>query len=203
MDPISMNSYNMGNLLRISGLATGLDTDSIVQQLIRAASIPLDRLEQQKQWYQWQQEDLRDINSQLMSLRNDNVFKLKLQGTFMAKTVTSSNPSVATATAGANAVNGSYTISVSQLAQAATTASTDKIGAATKNSDGTYTYNALNNTGSDITLYLKGLDGNDKEIIIKNGATIKDVVAAINAKTNETGVSATYDPGLDLSLIHI
>ncbi|HCD09840.1 flagellar filament capping protein FliD [Thermoanaerobacter sp. CM-CNRG TB177] len=197
MDPISMNSYNMSNLLRISGLATGLDTDSIVQQLIRAASIPLDRLEQQKQWYQWQQEDLRDINSQLMSLRNDNVFKLKLQGTFMAKTVTSSNPSVATATAGANAVNGSYTISVSQLAQAATTASTDKIGAATKNSDGTYTYNALNNTGSDITLYLKGLDGNDKEIIIKNGATIKDVVAAINAKTNETGVSATYDPGLD------
>lgn len=66
-----------------------------------------------------------------------------------------------------------------------------------KNSDGTYTYNALNNTGSDITLYLKGLDGNDKEIIIKNGATIKDIVAAINAKTNETGVSATYDPGLD------
>lgn len=64
-------------------------------------------------------------------------------------------------------MNGSYTISVSQLAQAATTASTDKIGAATKNSDGTYTYNALNNTGSDITLYLKGLDGNDKEIIIK------------------------------------
>lgn len=64
-----MNSYNMSNLLRISGLATGLDTDSIVQQLIRAASIPLDRLEQQKQWYQWQQEDLRDINSQLMSLQ--------------------------------------------------------------------------------------------------------------------------------------
>ncbi|UZQ83496.1 flagellar filament capping protein FliD [Thermoanaerobacter sp. RKWS2] len=197
MDPISMNSYNVSNLLRISGLATGLDTDSMVQQLMKAASIPLDKLEQQKQWYQWQQEDLRDINTQLMSLRNDIVFKLKLQGTFMAKTVTSSNPSVATATAGVNAVNGTYTISVTQLAQAATTASTDKIGAATKNSDGTYTYNTLNNTGNDIYLYLKGLDGTNKQIVIKNGATINDVVTAINAQTNATGVIATYDPGLD------
>lgn len=192
-----MNSYNVSNLLRVGGLATGLDTDSIVQQLIRAASIPLDRLEQQKQWYQWQQEDLRDINTQLMSLRNDIVFKLKLQGTFMAKTVTSSNPSVATATAGANAINGTYTISVTQLAQAATTVSTDKIGAATKNSDGTYTYNTLNNTGNDIYLYLKGLDGTDKQIVIRNGATINDVVTAINAQSNATGVIATYDPGLD------
>ncbi|MGH2332185.1 flagellar filament capping protein FliD [Thermoanaerobacter mathranii] len=184
MDPISMNSYNMSNLLRISGLATGLDTDSIVQQLIRAASIPLDRLEQQKQWYQWQQEDLRDINTQLMSLRNDIVFKLKLQGTFMAKTVTS-NTAVATATAGANAVNGVYNLNVTQVATAATYTS-GVIGV------GTNTSTVLNNTGNTINLTLNG-----QTIAINDNATINDVVTAINASTSTTGVSASYDSSLD------
>lgn len=184
MDPISMSSYNTSNILRISGLASGLNTDSIVQQLMQAASIPLDKLNQQKQWYQWQQEDLRDINTQLLSLRDNNVFNLKLQGTFLAKSV-ASNSAVATATATASAVNGSYTLNVTQVAQAATYTS-GVIGV------GTNTSTVLNSTGNTINLDLNG-----QIIAINNGATINDVVSAINSSTSTTGVSATYDSNLD------
>lgn len=198
MDPISMNSYNVSNLLRIGGLATGLDTDSIVKQLMKVASLPLDKLNQQKQWYQWQQEDLRDINAKLMNLRNNVVASLRLQGTFMAKTVTSSNPSVATATAGANAVNGTYTLSVTQLATAAATASTDRIEAYYIDSDNKIQYNALNTTGSDITLKLRNKDGTTfSDIIIPKDANINNVISAINSASKSTGIVATYDQNLD------
>ncbi|QSZ27009.1 flagellar filament capping protein FliD [Aceticella autotrophica] len=178
MDPISMNIYNTSNLLRMGGLASGLDTDSIVKKLMQAASIPLDELGQQKQFLQWKQEDLRDINTQLLSLRDNNVFNLKLQGTFLAKTV-SSNTSIATATATTGAVNGSYTLNVSQLAKAATYTS-NQITATT-----------INNTGFDVTLTL-----NNQSLVIKKDAGINDVLTAINNLTPNTGVSATYDSGL-------
>jgi flagellar hook-associated protein 2 len=189
MDPISLQNSTTSNLLRISGLASGIDTDSIVKQLMTAASQPLYELEQQKQWLQWQQEDLQDINTKLLSLRDNTLFKMKLQGTYLAKTV-SSNTSIATATAGVNAVNGTYILNVNQLATAATSASTTTIGAYTKNSDGSVTYSSL--VDSDVTIKL-----NNVSIPIKAGSTINDIVSKINSYKNDTGVSATYDTTTD------
>ncbi|MFU0782872.1 MAG: flagellar filament capping protein FliD [Thermoanaerobacterium thermosaccharolyticum] len=189
MDPISLQNSTTSNLLRISGLASGIDTDSIVKQLMQAASQPLDELSQQKQWLQWQQEDLQDINTKLLSLRDNTLFKMKLQGTYLAKTV-SSNTSIATATAGVNAVNGTYTLEVKTLASAATSASTTTIGAYTKNSDGSVTYSSL--VDSDVTIKL-----NNVSIPIKAGSTINDIVSKINSYKNDTGVSATYDTTTD------
>jgi len=192
MDPITMQNSTTSNLLRISGLASGIDTDSIVKQLMTAASQPLYELEQQKQWLQWQQEDLQDINTKLLTLRDNTLFSMKLQGTYLAKTV-SSNTSIATATAGVNAVNGTYTLNVNQLATGATSASTSTIGAYTKNSDGSVTYRSL--VDSDVTIKL-----NNVSIPIKAGSTINDIVSAINnanTGSNATGVSATYDTTTD------
>lgn len=186
MDPISMQSYNTSNLLRVSGLASGLDTESMVKQLMQAASIPLDKLSQQKQWLQWQQEDLKDINTQLLALRDNNLFKMKLQGTYLAKSVTSSNTAVATATAGSGAVNGTYTLTVKQLASAAT--ATSSVISSTDN---------LNTTTQDITFTLSNGEINTSATIrIKPGATINDVVTAINDATSTTHISATYDSNL-------
>lgn len=197
MDPISLQNSTTSNLLRISGLASGIDTDSIVKQLMTAASQPLYELEQQKQWLQWQQEDLQDINTKLLSLRDNTLFKMKLQGTYLAKTV-SSNTSIATATAGVNAVNGTYTLNVNQLATGATSASTSAIGAYTKNSDGSITYKTLILSGTTYTLNLNGkqitLGSSDKDW------TINDIVSAINSAntgSNATGVNATYDTTTD------
>ncbi|MDK2806672.1 MAG: flagellar hook-associated protein 2 [Thermoanaerobacterium sp.] len=189
MDPISLQNSTTSNLLRISGLASGIDTDSIVKQLMQAASQPLDELSQQKQWLQWQQEDLQDINTKLLSLRDNTLFKMKLQGTYLAKTV-SSNTSIATATAGVNAVNGTYTLNVNQLATGATSASTSAIGAYVKNADGSVTYSSL--VDSDVTIKL-----NNVSIPIKAGSTINDIVSKINSYKNDTGVSATYDTTTD------
>ena len=42
--------------MRISGLATGMDTDQMVKDLMKAERIPLDKLSQKKQTIEWQKE---------------------------------------------------------------------------------------------------------------------------------------------------
>ncbi|MFD1849059.1 flagellar filament capping protein FliD [Oceanobacillus bengalensis] len=104
--------------MRIGGLASGIDTDSIVKQLMQVEKMPLDKLEQDKTWMTWQRDAYREINSLLFDL-DAAVFDMKLSSTYQSKTVSSSEDKAVTAIAGANAPNGSHTIEVHQVATAA------------------------------------------------------------------------------------
>lgn len=108
----------MINDLRISGLASGMDTESIIQKLMKAERMPLNSLIQQRQQSEWRQEAYRDMNKLLLDLRN-SAFDMKLQGSYGTKTTTSSDPTVATATATSAAGNSTYTLGVTALATAA------------------------------------------------------------------------------------
>jgi flagellar hook-associated protein 2 len=104
------SSYN-----HIGGLATGLDTDSMIQQLMMVAKIPLNSLLQQRQLLQWKQQDYLKVNSSLQDLHT-KLSSMRLQSTYLRKTTTSSDSSVVTATASPTAGNLTYSIKVSRLA---------------------------------------------------------------------------------------
>src|SRR5690606_25858712 len=106
--------------MRIGGLASGMDIDSIVKDLMRAERMPLDKLKQKKQILEWQRDDYRAINTQLLSFR-DKLAQLKLTSNYRARTTSSSNDAYVSATATSGASQASYSISeVTQLASAAT-----------------------------------------------------------------------------------
>ncbi|MGB4504054.1 MAG: flagellar cap protein FliD N-terminal domain-containing protein, partial [Syntrophaceticus sp.] len=109
----------MPGINRVSGLATGLDVDQIVKDLMRGHQMRLDKVWQDKQIWQWRQDEYRAINTSLLTLRN-KVFDLKLQGTFQARRTVSSDQSLVTASANSNAPVTSYQVKVSQLATVAT-----------------------------------------------------------------------------------
>jgi len=104
--------------MRIGGLASGMDIESLVEKLMVAERAPLDKLEQKKQTYEWQRDAYREINTKLKNFDTylaDNFFLKNLN----AKTATSSNEKYVTAVA-TNAATGTLTIeSVYQLAKAA------------------------------------------------------------------------------------
>lgn len=105
--------------MRISGLASGMDIDSIVSDMMKIKRIPLDKLNQQKQILEWQRDDYRSMNTLLDNLDRsifDNVF---LQKNFIAKRVTSSNDSAVSAVAISSQANVSNSIEVVSLAEAA------------------------------------------------------------------------------------
>ena len=55
--------------MRIAGLASGMDIDSIVKNLMAAERMPLDKLKQKKQILEWQRDDYRALNTKMLSFR--------------------------------------------------------------------------------------------------------------------------------------
>jgi len=121
--------YYFNPVNRMTGLASGLDTKSIVEDLMKAARIPLDRMLQNEQLLQWKQEDYRVLNATLSDFRAGYAFYMELQSTFMVKKTASGDETAVTAVAGASAKPGTYNIKVTQLAEVASDISTDTISA--------------------------------------------------------------------------
>lgn len=107
------------NSIRFSGLASGMDTQSIVESMMKAERMPLDRLNQKKQTLEWQRDDYREMNKLLKEFDTyifDNVYR---QSKMLSKSVTTSNSGLVSATASSSAANMAYTISDVKLATAA------------------------------------------------------------------------------------
>ncbi|ACA60279.1 flagellar filament capping protein FliD [Candidatus Desulforudis audaxviator] len=117
------------SVIRIGGLATGLDTYQMIQDLMKVHRKPVDRLRQERQVLEWRREDYRGINSALLNFRNGTVFSMRLSSTFLAKTVASSNPAAVTATASPGAAKADYAVTVTSLATTAYKASTGTVSA--------------------------------------------------------------------------
>lgn len=174
----------MAGINRVSGLATGLDVDQIVKDLMRGHQMRLDKVWQDKQIWQWRQEDYRTINTNLLTLRN-KVFDLKLQGTFQARRAVSSDQSLVTASANSNAPVTSYQVKVSQLATAATNSSTGRISAAA----------AL--TGDAISNNVEITEGNNKFNISLDGETAE--IALQQSYDNLNGLVTDIQSEIDAS----
>jgi flagellar hook-associated protein 2 len=104
--------------IRIGGLASGMDIDSIVEKLMTVERMPLQKMEQDRTWLTWQRDAYREMNALLFEL-DSLAFNMKLSSTYNSKTVTSSSDSVVTAIASANSPKGSHNIKVEQVATAA------------------------------------------------------------------------------------
>ena len=68
--------------MRIGGLASGMDIDQIVSDLMRVERMKVDKLYQQKQVMEWQKADYREINLKLRSLYNTS-FDMKLSSSYL------------------------------------------------------------------------------------------------------------------------
>lgn len=176
----------MANTLRISGLASGMDIDKIVSDLMKAERMPLDKLKQKKQLLEWQRDDYRSMNTLLQGLDDYLFSNITLQSSMLKKTVSSSNESVVTATAGSSAANVATTIQVDQVATSAVWLSN-----ATKRVD-----KSSFSVDADVTLTINVTngDGTTKQasITVKQGTTLDGLIAQLNSNA-DLGVSAFYD----------
>lgn len=104
--------------LRLGGLATGMDTELIVQNMMKIARMPLDKKVRTRQYLQWKQEDYRNMNLRLLALKN-KAFDMRLSSVYKTKKVSSANQGIVTASAVSQAATVTYNLKVSQLAEAA------------------------------------------------------------------------------------
>ena len=105
--------------MRMTGLISGMDTESMVKELVQASSGKVDKVKKEKQVLQWKQEAWQGLNTKLYNFFKTEVSSLRLATSFKAKKATSSDESKVTIKAGSAAASGSHRVSVKQLASSA------------------------------------------------------------------------------------
>ncbi|MBR6294519.1 MAG: flagellar filament capping protein FliD [Lachnospiraceae bacterium] len=103
--------------IRLSGMASGLDTDAIIKELMSAQSLKKTNIEGNKKKLEWKKEKWEEMNTKLYSLYTEKLSSLKLQGSFLTHKAASSDESKLTATAESTA-NGTYNVQIESLANA-------------------------------------------------------------------------------------
>jgi len=98
------------------GIGSGLDTGGIVSKLMAVEAIPLNQLTTKANSYQTKLTAYGQVQSGLSAFQS-SLFGLSNMNTLNTVSATSSDTSVLSATASATSQSGSYSISVSQLAQ--------------------------------------------------------------------------------------
>lgn len=119
------------NSIKFTGLASGLDTQSIVDSLMKVQRMPLDKLKQQKQILEWQRDNYRTMNAKLKEFDTFIFEGISKQSNMMKRTAVSSNKDIVSVSAKANAGNVSYNISDVVMAKSAKVQSADKISNST------------------------------------------------------------------------
>ncbi len=191
----------------ISGLSSGIDVDSIVEQLMTSQSTKLNKLKQQQQLAEWKQEAYRDIVDDIKTFAGKyfdttSASSIMSEKTFQQYAVTSSSSAV-TASYTSAASAGSHTVTVSQLATAAALKTSGTFTKAITGS-GAIDYEALSGTSFVITL-----DGTATTVTLDDSVTdleslqaaVDDAVGSGKVTLTESdegilGIAATTDSGV-------
>ncbi len=165
------------NGIRFAGIASGLDTENIIKQLMQVERTKVERYIQQKQILEWKRDDYREINTKLLALRN-SAWDLNLASTFRTKKLSSSDENRLTCTASGGAIEGNYEIVIKQLARGVS-----------------QEYSYASDTGIvDDKLVAGGtFKLNGVEIALEAGDSLATIAKKINEVAAETNVKATYD----------
>ncbi|NLJ25484.1 MAG: flagellar filament capping protein FliD [Firmicutes bacterium] len=164
--------------LQIMGLSSGMDYDIVIGKALELERIPITRMTARKNVYKQQQDAWRDINTRLSAL-DTKLTDLRLSSTFHGRIATSSDDKLVTATAGSQAIKGTYEINIEHRALAHRIASDGEVGE--------LTYDA----GDEVINITVGEGDNQKttEITIKEGSELAAIVKEINDAG--AGVKAT------------
>ena len=108
----------MSDLLRMTGMYSGMDTESVIQQLVQAKSQKVTNLKHDQKKLDWKIAKWQDLNKRIYKLYTGTLSNMRLAGSYAKKKTTVSDPTKATITASEGAVNGKQSLRINKLAKA-------------------------------------------------------------------------------------
>lgn len=170
--------------IRITGLASGLDTESIISALVSSYNYKTNKYKKAQTKLSWKQDAWKSLNTKIYSLYS-SVGNMKLSTAYNLKSTTVSDSTKATVKAGNNAPTGTQQLNILKVAQAGYLTGAQLSSKTTTST----TLAELGYTGGDAKINLTKGDGTTKEITLTQGSTVGDVIASLK----DAGVSANYD----------
>ncbi|NNL66013.1 MAG: flagellar filament capping protein FliD [Myxococcales bacterium] len=198
---VGSTGTTLGGRLTFGGVATGLDTNALIQTLLAVEARPLLRMENDLDDAKAAQKKYQELNTKLLELRNKARSLDNRNSTLGAASVdeellefeaSSTNTNVLDVSATGDAVPGSYDVAVGQLASVGREFSTGQASQDTALGFG---------AGESLTIDYGGTD--DIVVSVGTGSSLQSIRDAINNDANNGGnvqASVLYD-GTDYHLI--
>lgn len=194
----------MSDLLRMTGMYSGMDTESIVSQLVQVKSQKVTKLKNEQTKLQWKQEAWQEMNKKIYSLYSSTLSDLRFSSAYQKKSTVSSDTTKATVVASESAVNGTQTLKVKQLAKSGyLTGAELKQKEVQETKDGTTVTKKVDWTADDkLSDIDSSLVGKKITISVGTGDEKKETVIEITeemkireftSKLKEAGVNASFD----------
>ena len=173
--------------IRLTGLMSGMDTESLIQQLVEARQTKVDDAVKAQTKLSWKQDAWSELNTKLKSLQSKYLNNMRYVSSYSKRTTKVSNESAVSVITGENAVNGVQSLRVEQLAKTAylTGAEVTKTGDATALS----TLGELGFAGSGVINLTT--NGKSVDINVTENTTISDFLTQVQ----DAGLNASFDAG--------
>ena len=184
-----MATVNSTSPTRLTGMATGLDTDQLVKEMLTAQQTKIDAVQQKQTLTEWKQEEYRGIIEEAKELYSkyfDPLSKdyLLSSSSLSSMTVTSSDNLVISATASGGALPINYNFEVQSTATSAQMVSTTSLSKTDILLD-------LGFTGETTFRINYGDAQSTEPITITEDDTIESLVSKINA-ASDGNIKATF-----------
>lgn len=177
--------------IRITGMYSGLDTESIINELASAQSMKKNNLVKKQTRLSWKQDAWKALNTKIYNFYTNVVDNMRFQASFLKKTTKVSNSNAVSVVSKNDAPNSVQNMKISQLAKEAYLTSgrvsqTGADGVEKKfSSDSTLKDMGFSGTGS----FRLKVGNKTTDIEISEDMKISDVVN----KLNKAGINASFD----------
>lgn len=185
--------------MRMTGLISGLDTESLITQMISGHKTKVENAQKEQTKLKWKKEAWSSLNTKLYSFYTGALSNFKSVGTYKAKKVEASDSSKVKVTSSNNAVTGVHTLSVKQVASSAYLTGASLNGKAFNTTSYTAAENAdvklsdlKDSKGYDISL-----DGKSFEISYKTTGANGEEETVTKTITAQAGADGTLQSVID------
>lgn len=177
--------------IRMSGLQSGLDTETLVSALVSGYTLQKDNMVKAQTKLQWKQDSWKAMNKSIYSFYSGKLSAARLSKTYNAKSASVSDSTKAKVTAGAEAVNGTQTLEIKELASTGyltggVVSAKDDKGNSVKADGSTKLSDITGLTSGTITV---SAEGKNKDIMLTEDMTVNQFISQLK----DAGLNANFD----------
>lgn len=175
--------------LRVSGMNSGMDTDTIIRDLVKSKQVKIDEIKKKQTALKWKQEEWKSINSEIVKFKNESLSKLRDASLFSKMKTTTTDEDTLSVSGSVGATEGVQSAYVESVAK-----SGYLTGGEIRLNDGTYA-----NSSSKIS-EIKGMEGITGSFAISTHGVPVEItvdenttIASLEKQLSRAGIKANYD----------
>ncbi|MBQ9301611.1 flagellar filament capping protein FliD [Butyrivibrio sp.] len=180
--------------IRITGMNSGLDTESIITALTQTKQDRLDTAKGDQKKLTWKQDKWKELNKKVVSFYNGALSTMRFSSAYTKKTTTVSNSNAATVITGESAMDATQSLEITKLAKSAYLTGQEVTVGGSKATKETKVEDLGLSAGDEIKFTIGGDSDDVLAVSIEEGDTIDSVLSKLkNAKSSETNTSLNFN----------